>query len=446
MLKMNRLKILAAISMAIAAFSTTELHAAQVLFTPQLSIGEEYSDNIYLNDNNKQDDFITTIGLGLNGQILWRTAGLVLDYNPSYNRFADHSDLSYWRHAANLHAWKDFSREARLELTDNFLQTEDPTDNTAQYAPDNPLVGPGIPTDIYRRGRRKYRQNFAEARFTKQFGVRDTYFVALQNLVLRDINTAPNTRVSDYTVWQPMAGLDYWFTRFWGLETRFFYANRDYVDQVDREEYNGSLRLLRAFTRRLSGYVEYRQTALAYAETPPNDYMIYSPSAGITYEFEKDAHVSIGGGYYVQNVDNGSNNDNWIATSEIYKRWSFKSSYISLTGSSGYDIRDTGTEVLGLDIYYEGRIDMGYNFTRKLSGAVYGGYRYDKYPDQTPERIDHYATAGAGLDYQALRWMSLAVNYDYRKLTSGAPTQVEYAENRVLLLVTFSPTVPYRWQ
>jgi hypothetical protein len=443
---MNRLTLLAIFSVVIAAFSTTELQAAQVLFTPQLTLGEKYSDNILLAPSNEEHDFITTIGLGLTGQLLWRTAGLQLNYNPSYSMFADHSDFNYWRHAANLHGWKDLTREIRLDINDDYLQTSDPRDNTAQYATTgNLLQGPAIPTDIYRRGIRKYWQNVAEARLTHQFGIRDMYFLAVQNYILRDIQTPVNANASDYTIWQPSAGLDYWFGPFWGLETRLYYAHQDYVSNVDREKYNGTLRLLRKITHALSGFVQYRQTALYYAQPTLNDYQIYSPSAGLQYQFEKNAYISIGGGYYIQNVKNAGNKESWLATSEIYKRWAFRSGYVDLTGGSGYDIHDTGTQVLGLDIYYNGRLDLNYNFTQRFSALAYGSYSYDKYPNQVPERIDRLVSAGAGLNYQALRWMNVALKYDFNKFISDVKSQ-EYKENLVTLLITLAPSVPYRWK
>jgi Putative beta-barrel porin 2 len=445
MLKMTRLTLMTIFGLVIAAFSATELQAAQVLFTPQVTLGEQYSDNIFLTPSNEQHDFITSVGLGFTGQMLWQTAGLQLIYNPSYNFYADHSDVDYWRHPAHLHAWKDFTREIRLDVNDDYLETANPQDNTAQFAAGNPLQGPAIPTDLLRRGIRKYRQNTADARLTHQFGLRDQYFIGVQSYILRNIQTPINAQANDYTIWQPTAGLDYWFGPLWGLETRLYYANEDYTSNLDQKKYNGTLKLLRQITRTFSGFVQYRQTALYYDKPTFNDYQIYSPSAGVQYQFEQNAYISIGGGYYIQNIKNGDNRKSWLATSEIYKRWAFRSGYVDLTGGSGYDIRDTGTQILGLDIYYTGRLDFNYNLTQRLAAVAYGAYRYDNFPNQVPKRIDRVASAGAGLNYQILRWMSASLNYDFRKYISDIKT-LEYKENRVTLLITMAPSVPYRWK
>jgi uncharacterized protein (PEP-CTERM system associated) len=51
--------------MLILLFATNpSLQAAQILFTPSLSLTEEYTDNIDLDPENEKEDFITTAGNG----------------------------------------------------------------------------------------------------------------------------------------------------------------------------------------------------------------------------------------------------------------------------------------------------------------------------------------------------------------------------------------------
>jgi len=432
-------------------YAAAELPAAQVLFTPELILSEEYSDNIFLTHENEVDDFITSAGVNLRTQIVGRTAGLELNYMPTFNSFADHSDLDYWRHAARVSAWNDFSRYTRFEASDDYLETENPLDETAPVVVGGPVEGPVVDPDFYRRGRNRYRTNVAQARLIHQFGANDRVYVGVLHSLLKEIDTTPGVPVDDYTNLQPLLGLSYWFTQRWGLEMEGYYSDRNYVRTIDgqnndREEYNGSLRLLHSLSRTLSAFVEYRHTELHYEEESGanRDFKIFYPSAGIRYQFQKTAHILIGAGYYIQDVEDQDRNKGWVANSEIYKRWAFRSSFIDLIGASGYEIQDTGTADLGLAIYYDARVVVGHNFTSRLFADAQIRYRYNQYPDEVPEREDHILLAGAGLRYKVLQWLQFGLTYNYRDFNSDILTD-EYTENSVIFSITMSPAAPYRW-
>ncbi len=423
--------------------------SAQLLLSPELIVSEEYNDNIYLTPDNEVDDFITTAGLGLTGQIIGRTAGLELNYTPTYHAFADNSDLDFWRHAARLLVYKQLARNTRLELTNDYLETEDPLDESADFAPDDPTEGPGIDADRLRRGRNRYRTYNGALSLAHQFGARDSIDLSLRYRLREDIDTVAGVPVDDYTELSPLLGFEYWFTQRWGIETEGYYSNREYDDENDREEYTGYVRLLHAFNRELSGYLEYRHTQLDFdRDYDPDadiDYQIHVPSVGIRYEFEENAHFTLSVGYLFQDLEDAPDEDDygWLVNSEIAKRWPFRTSYLELIASSGYQIEDTGVADLGLNIYYAGRATYGYNFTPRTSAEVYGGYRYDEYPDEEPERVDQTMDAGAAIRYQAFQWMNLELSYRYRDLSSDTEAD-EYTENRVLFRIVIAPATPYR--
>ena len=424
----------------------THAHAAQVLFTPVLRVSEEYSDNIYLAPENEEDDYINTVSLDMTLQVLGRTAGMELNLNPALVSFANHSELNYWRYAARAHLWNDLSRNTRVEITDDYLETEDPLDESADFTPDDPTTGPVIGTDESRRDRNRYRTNITEGRLSHQFGARDNVYVSLLYGLLEDIDPQDNEEVDDYTNWQPSLGLAYWFAQRWGVELNGYYSARDYTDENDREEYTGYLRLLHQLGQRFSGFVEYRHTYLNFDEETDYDFNLYAPSAGIIYQFENTANITVGGGYYRQefeDADDEEDEEGWFVFSQIYKRWAFQSSHIDLTGMSGYRIDDRGAEDLGLNIYYAGRLELGHRFTQHLSASVYGSYRYDEYPNDIPVRIDRTVDSGSEIAYQALRWLNVSLAYNYRDVSSDIETE-EYTENSVVLMFTITPTTPYR--
>jgi len=431
--------------------SAIPVHAAQWLLRPELIVGEEFNDNIFLTPENEEDDFITTAGLGLTGQILGRTAGLELNYTPTYNAFAHNTDLDFWRHTARLLIYKEFTRTTRLELTNDYLETEDPTDETRDFSPDDPTEGPGIDADRLRRGRGRYRTYGAAASLAHQFGERDHLNLAMRYGYHEDIDTFPGIRVEDYTELRPQVGFEYWFTQRWGMEANGYYSDRTYDDRNDREEYTGYLRLLRAFTRNFSGYLEYRHTELKYDRdydpAADIDYSLYQPSVGIDYNFQENARLTLSVGYLFQNQRDVQDEDDdygWLVNSEIAKRWLFRTSFFELTGGSGYQFEDRGYSDLGLNIYYTGRATLGYNFTPRTSAEIFGAYRYDEYPDEEPERADQTIGAGATFRYQAFQWMNLELTYSFRDLNSDVETADEYTENRVFIRIVIAPVTPYR--
>lgn len=431
------------IVIVLTLMSVTSLNAAQILFTPTLTLSEEHTDNLFLTPDNETDDFITHYGLDLSGRMLWRTAGLEIDYNPSYNTFVDNSDLDYWRHAASLLTWKEFTRNTRLELRDTYLQTNNPIDQSGAINPDNPLLGSAIEADLNRRGRNEYYTNAAELRLTHQFGVHDSFYLAHKYSILRDIDTPTGVAVNDNDINTTSAGIAYDFTPRWTMELDALYSNGTYKSDNDREQYDGETRLLYNFDRNLSAFVAYRHTALKYKENTDEDFQIYRPTIGIEKRFQDNARISIGVGYYIQDFETSDDEDGFIATSEIYKRWDYRVTYFDILATSGYDIDDYGVKDNGLRLYYSGRVEWGYRFTNRLSADIHGAYRYDKYPNAVPDLAHNTLLGGADIEWEILRWLSSKLTYEYKNLTSDLKTE-EYTENRVILLFTMAPVSPYR--
>lgn len=84
-----------------------------------------------------------------------------------------------------------------------------------------------------------------------------------------------------------------------------------------------------------------------------------------------------------------------------------------------------------------------YEFTRHLSGNIFGSYRHTKYEDQANGRIDKTPTAGCSLSYRITEWLVSQLFYTYKTVTS-TNNEKEYTENRGMLIMSVSPVQPYR--
>ena len=219
--------------------------------------------------------------------------------------------------------------------------------------------------------------------------------------------------MDDNNIATPSFGIAYDFTQRWGFELDNSYAIADYKERNDRNEYDGNLRLLYRFGRVYSGFLNYRHTILNYDQETDEDYQVYEPSIGVRVDFQDNARIQIGAGYYIQDFETSEDQQGFNITSDIYKRWVYRTIYFDVSGGSGYSIDDNGAQDNGLNIYYQGRMEMGYHFTPMFTGLIFGSYRYDEYPDETPDRTENTTIAGLSIEWQALQWMIIGLTYDF---------------------------------
>jgi hypothetical protein len=426
-------------------------NAALMQLTPEMIVSKTYTDNLFLSPDDKQWSYINSVGLNLTTDVLWRTAGIRINYNPSYLSYSRFEDYDYWRHAAGVNIWKVFKRNTRLELNDNYLRSDDPLDESDLSVEQGQPQGPGIEADPNRRGREQYYTNVAEARLSHQFGTEDNVYIAIAHRIFRDVDPPPDSatdsvETDNYDAVVPSLGLVYHFTRQLSSELDGSYENTQYQDRNDRGESNANIRFLYRFTRRFNAFLGYRHTILRFDrdETESDeDYDIISPFAGVRYIVDENTNVEIAAAYYKQRYERSEEDEGFAINSDINTRWQFRTAYIGLSGGSGYDVDDDGTEDNGLNIFGHALIEGGYNVTPYISGVIYGRYRYDKFPNEEPERVRQTTGAGATLTWQARRWMELALSGDYSNVTSD-DTSDEYTEKRAMLTIRIFAPVPFR--
>jgi hypothetical protein len=439
-LVVRKLLVLITITISIAIIPTAD--AALFQYTPELILSKTHTDNLFLSPDNEQWSYINSVGLNITAEILGRTSGLSINYNPTYNTYSEFEEFDYWRHAANATLWKVFKRNTRLELNNSYLRSNDPLDESDLPVEEGQSAGPAIEADLSRRGRDQYYTNVAEARLSHQFGARDEVFISIAYRAFREVDPLPDAETDNSDAVVPSLGLVYHFSQKWSSELEGSYEHTQYQDRNDRKESNALFRFLYLFTPRFSGFLGYRHTLLRFDpdETrDEEDYDIYSPFIGLRYQTGNATNVELGVAYYKQVFDQSEEEEGFTLNSDIDTRWQFRYSYLGLSAGSGYDIDDNGTEDNQLNIYGYARIEYGYNFTPYFLGTIYSRYRYDNFPDEDPERVRNTAGAGAALSWQATKWLELALSGDYSDVASD-DREEEYTEKRAMLTVRiFSP-------
>ena len=376
--------------------------------------------------------------MDLTGQVLWRTAGLTLNYNPTYNSYWEYNDFNNWRHAAGIDIWKDFSRATRFNISDTYLQANDPVDTLSPAELEN------LPADIPRQERTEYLTNTAQANLTHNFGADDSFSISVNYDTFKELDPLEPENTNDNNTLTPAFALIYNINQKWGFDFDLSYSISDYLDQSDRNQFDGNFRLRHLVTRALSSYLDYRHTILTYDTDTETDYTIMNPSLGLHYTFPDDAYIDVGIGYYVQQFENNSENDEGVTIStDISKRWTFHRTSFGISAQSGYQIDDNADEDNGLTLYYQGRVETGYQFTPSFSSSIYAAYRYDDYPNDLNDRFGETTNSGIALIWQALQAVNFRLSYDYRTYNTNTWAD-EYTENRVQLTIRIAPPNPFR--
>ena len=172
--------------------------SAQINFTPRLSAGVEYTDNLFLSDIEKESDWITSATPGFIFDISGQKAGFGLSYDPSYNWYSRYDENNGWEHAGDILGWGQLSRNTRLEIQDTFIYTRDPI---------------SLEDFTTRRGREPYWRNTVEGRFSHQFGEEDFFRLNYRYRILEN----DDFTIEDTKTHNPYGSFTYYFCIFRGI-------------------------------------------------------------------------------------------------------------------------------------------------------------------------------------------------------------------------------------
>lgn len=417
--------------------------AAQLLFTPRASITQEYNDNIDLDRNNKQDDFITTVTFGGTLELLGQMSGMRLSYDPGYSFYADNDEFDSWRHNFLGSAWHNFSRETRLDLANYFLYSKDPLDDRDVEDERGNIIVQG---DDRRRERDTFYRNQATARLSHQFGPENSTFAQFTHGLTKYDDPAEE----DSQEFTPSAGVTYWFNSWTGMELGAEYTRGIYDEDTssDFNNYLGRLRLNQRISPRFGVFGEYRHI---YRDFDDNDvvadedldYMVYAPSTGVFYQFDPTLTASLGVGYFYQQIEDGDDEQGPFLSADINKLWDYQRWNVRTRATSGIDSQDFSGDSQGFERYAQAEIIGLYNFTRDFFGDCSLRYRYSDYINSEDDELDHRYTAGAGLGYRVTRWMTLRLAYEFNKLDNINGTD-DYEQHRAYATITLQPDQPWR--
>ncbi|HEY6229537.1 MAG TPA: outer membrane beta-barrel protein [Verrucomicrobiae bacterium] len=389
---------------AAAAASTTNLlafEASDVLvfshgplsLRPQLGISEQFDDNIFYLDQNKQSDFITTFAPGLKlllGQDLETENHVKLQYTLEQLLYADHTDQNATQHKF---------------LTDtHFTKSRFTIDGADHYDMLSSILGGG-------------------------------FSIAKQKV--------------DRTIWYDIYRFDYKVGQRMGVYIEGQHVETDYqtgLPLFDTRTLSGTGGFEYSLSEDTSlfGEVYYGETSLhsnAVSTRPPGTSFV-GGFVGARGKFTEKINGTLKAGYEVSsftgNVPAGSDksagsapvveaNITYLATERLTTSLTYsRRQHVSVQFVSSSYVLDaitaSATQVLGA----AGRLRLDLL-------ASYAMYSFDPAPAYPGGRSDTNWKVQAGASYFFQTWLSTRLEYSFEEFTSDFASVVDYDVNRVTL-------------
>ena len=445
----------------LAFFLIAATASARITISPSFSTQIEYTDNVFRTEDDEEEEYITAISAGIALDYLEKTGGLTISYRPEYAIYGRFDENNNLRHFATLNAWKDLTKHTIFSIDNSFLSTEDPL-SREDIIRDDEVIIPGDYS--IRTSRNEYYSNTTIARLRHEFGKEKQITAGFIYSFLEN----DDPEVEDNERYQPEIDLIYWFNVKYGLTAGAAYTkgifDRDPEFEGDTtgdfENWSGSLNLTRRFSRHFSAFIQYTHTYRDYEGDTDNDYMVYAPSVGINWQLQEDTSLTVGLGYFVQDVDESEEDqeddeaedeDGLFLNAAINKRWNYRRGNINLNAAAGLRQNNFGAQNLGLEQFVSVRSEADYLFSKNLSGFITGGVQYSDVKggdaENDIEEQIRYAL-GTGLSYFPYRWMSINLTYRHIRYDSKSDNEIEdekISENRVLFGIALQSEFPWKF-
>jgi predicted porin len=431
------LHVIALIVIFLLIALSPQIVQARWSFKPRIFVEQQYDDNLFLTETNKQDDYATVIGPGLSFGYESPTALVNLDYQ--YRRFFyyDFTKLDYDDHRGTLEARKDFTPWFSAGIKERLIRSEDPIDLTGSQNFERPSIRAGQ--------RNRYIRNIVEPEATFRFGEKTSLKLGYLNRILR--NNSEDIADQDENAGNAL--LTYRLNIHNELQLYYQHidqnydqtnppqANRDFKADVTRDRYTYY------FSPRTSVFAEYGYVNKDLEQESPGffDYQVHNPKLGFSRSLYENVNVTLTGGYAVRKTH--ETNDEDLFTGRLDFAAQYKHLNATVYGERGFFDDYTSAESLGFYKFWRTGLDARYQLLERLTAAAYCYYEKDEYVDQ--DRTEEYTTLHGRLNYQVLKWTYLSLDYTFNKRHSDIPFD-SYQDNRVFFQIRFEYDVAEQYQ
>jgi len=334
-----------------------------------------FDSNIFLTSEDEEFDVITMLNPSVGIELPLREHNLSVEYDTAINLFGKNTDQNYVNHRVRGLAEFDFTH-FRISVS-----------------------------DMYRY-------------FSDRAGSEDTNRIKRQNNRLR-------------------FGIDHEFDQL-GYDLGYTFELEDYISKkviVGDLTYEDKDRLLNIFDAQLSYRFMPKTKALletylgfvSYDSSMSSDSWYIETLVGLEGELTSKIDVNFKGGIRHQDYDKAdfsASNDftNFVARGGVRYNMT-KDDIIDLNFERSIN-ESTFDRMNYYTMDYVGA-EYTHMFTKKISGRVFGGYQWNRYPSEatvsgvTKKRQDHFFSTGTLLRYDIRKWLSIEAKYEYKHRDSN---------------------------
>jgi len=405
----------------------------RVRITPKISVKGEYDDNIFLYQDNKKGDFITTVSPGLLMYVDSGRNGLELEYTFGWVRYHDLSENDFVRQNGRLKFWQRLTRHLTFNLSDSYLKSNDLFDQD---------LPPDQRPQRIRHTAAPYQRNDFDANMEYRFGPQSRLSVGYRHGYLDN----DDPYLEDAVEHSPYANLSYWFNNKDGFELGYKYRRFDYTleetyghSRVDLDAHDVGVAYMHRFDRRSTIHARYGFANRNFKGIPVS-YNVHDGGIGFEYGFSPSMTLALDIGYFSPTgIDI---NPGLEYTGRFEKRFRRGRAFVS--ARSGWDEGFMDVEPRAFTRYWGGEAGVEYEPVQDLQAYAGVDYRKNDYAFEDQEDDD---TVGGrcGVRYRFLRWFSADLGYAHRRRISNDPNN-EFGDNRVTFTITASKPQPYNWE
>jgi len=390
--------------------------AEKTLYSLDLMASTEYTDNLYLTKNDKEDDWTSLFGGTFSASRSSRISELSFRYAFERSQYWRYTENNTNRHTLNLGYLRHLAKHVSFNVTNTYYRSEEPIER-------NP--------DVFRerKGKRDpYYRYTGAVSLAYEFDPKSNLQLGASLNYLQ--NEDPDTE--DSRIYQQFIRLRKGFTRYFvslGLE----FTEREFETSPQVNTWGVRYAVGHQIAHNKEVSLNFSSERTQEMGPGGEDYWTHRGDISYTYSPTPDQTYGASLGFYYRKVDGSSDKDKGLTYSLSYSK-SFRHTTLSLSGSGGYRYEYGEAENTGFTEYYLIQAAVSRQFTRTLTGFANGSFRVEDFKQQE-DRTDKTYTASLGLSKQLLKRVHFSIVYSYRKADSDLDRE-SYTENRVVAKIT----------